>query len=93
LTVASADETKRAARALFVTWVVLVSLTLGSFWLADSSAATASRTILWVLGFAVLKSHLITGVFMELRRGPRGWALLMSAFLFAEAALIAAILP
>lgn len=89
---AANGETKRDARTLFVTWVVLVSLTLGSFWLSDSSAVTASGTIVWVLGFAALKSHLIIGVFMEMRRGPLAWVAMMSGFLLAEAALIVTIL-
>jgi hypothetical protein len=46
-----------------------------------------------LLGFAALKSHLIAGVFMEMRRGPLAWAAVMSGFLLAETGLILAILP
>jgi len=90
--VASSADKTREARTLGVTWAVLVSLTLGSFWVADSSSVSSAATV-WVLGFAALKSHVIAGVFMEMRRGPRAWAIAMSAFLLAEAALIVAILP
>jgi len=91
VTVASNDGTKREARALAITWVVLVSLTLGSFWLADSSTPVRGATA-WVLGFAALKSHVIAGVFMEMRSGPLAAAAAMSGFLLAEAALVVMIL-
>lgn len=89
----SSDGTKRHARALLATWFALLALTLGSFWLADPSAPRAAGTTVWLLGFALLKSHLIAGVFMEMRRGPLAWAAVMSGFLLAEAALVVAILP
>ncbi|MBW2316602.1 MAG: hypothetical protein JRH10_20760 [Deltaproteobacteria bacterium] len=53
-----------------------------------NSGATA-----WVLGFAALKSLLITSVFVEMRHGPLAWAIVMGGFLLAEAALILTILP
>jgi cytochrome c oxidase subunit IV len=83
---------RRDARTLLATWLALVALTLCSFSLADSSSRALGATT-WVLGFAALKGLLIASVFMEMRRGPRGWAALMGGFLLAEAALIAAILP
>ena len=88
-------KSKREARALLATWLVLVAFTLGSFWLADAGAAPNSTagTVGWVLGFAALKSNLIAVVFMEMRHGPRVWAFAMSGFLLAEAALLFAILP
>lgn len=87
-------ETKRHARVLLVTWLGLVALTVGSFWLADAGARPIpiAATAGGVLGLAVLKSHLIAGVYMEMGRGPRLWALGMSGFLLAEAALVFAIL-
>ena len=88
----SSDETKREARTLTATWAVLISLTFGSFWLADPSASISS-TAVWILGLATLKSHIIAGVFMEMRRGPLVWAVAMSGFLIAEAALIITLLP
>ncbi|MGH0034201.1 MAG: cytochrome C oxidase subunit IV family protein [Myxococcota bacterium] len=87
----SSGNAKRDARGLLVTWVVLVSLTVGSFRLSGSEASTFEVTA-WILGFATLKGHLIGGVFMEMRRAPRVWATAMSGFLVAEAALIAIIL-
>jgi hypothetical protein len=88
----SRHEAKREARILTATWIVLVSLTVGSFWLADPSTR-ASGAAGWVIGFATLKSHVIAGVFMEMRRGPLVWAAVMSGFLIAEAALIIVVLP
>jgi heme/copper-type cytochrome/quinol oxidase subunit 4 len=90
--VASPDETRRDARLLLAVWIALVGLTLGSFWLADTGEPSASGATTWVLAFATLKSHLIAGIFMEMRRGPRAWAAVMSGFLLVEAALIVAIL-
>ena len=89
----SSSNPKREARILLATWVVLVSLTLGSFWMAESSTASPGATALWVLGIAALKSLAIAGVFMEMRRAPRAAAVAMSAFLFVEAALLVTILP
>ena len=91
---APSREEKREARVLLVTWVALIASTVGSFWLADAGAASTSRagTVGWVLGFAALKSLLIAAVFMEMHRGPRVWAFVMSGFLLAEAALLVAIL-
>ena len=89
---ASNGGTARERRELGVTWLLLVSLTLGSFWVADTSTRSSGAAT-WVLGFATLKSHAIAGIFMEMRRGPIVWALAMSGFLLAEAALILAILP
>ena len=83
---------KREARTLTLTWVALVSLTLGSFWLADSNAPSSGATA-WLLAIAVLKSHIIAGIFMEMRWAPLASAAAMSGFLLAEAALVAAILP
>lgn len=89
----SGSNPKHEARILLATWVVLVSLTLGSFWLAESSTRIPGVTALWVLAFAALKSLAIAGVFMEMRRAPRTAAVAMSAFLLIEAALIFTILP
>lgn len=92
--VASGRDTKREARVLLITWVALIALSLGSFWLADAGAVSTSMagTTGWVLGFAVLKSLLIAAVFMEMRHGPRVWAFGMSGFMLAEAALLFVIL-
>lgn len=83
---------KREARTLTLTWVALVSLTLGSFWVADSSSPNSGATV-WLLAIAVLKSHIIAGIFMEMRWAPRASAAAMSGFLLAEAALIVTIQP
>jgi hypothetical protein len=85
-------ETKHEARNLTVTWAVLISLTLGSFWLADPSATISNSTV-WIVGFATLKSHAIAAVFMEMRRGPLVWAAVMSGFLITEAAIVIMLIP
>ncbi len=89
---AQRSETKREARVLIATWGVLVALTVGSFWLADSRTGSAIGSAVWLLGFAMLKSHLIAIVFMDLRRAPVAWALVMSGFLLFETAGVLAIL-
>ena len=95
---ASKDKTTHDARVLFLTWIGLVCLTLGSFWLASSSmaaatATTTAATTVGLLGLAAMKGLLIVSVFMEMRHGPLVWAAAMGGFLLAEAALIVAILP
>ena len=87
-------DTKREARALLITWVALIALTSGTFWLADAPAGSNSSagTAGWLLGFAFLKSLLIASVFMEMRHGPRVWAVAMGGFLLFEAALLFAVL-
>ena len=61
---------KWSTTILFVTWIILVSLTVASSWLSDSSGITASLATKLTLGAALLKGLLIAGVFMEMRRGP-----------------------
>ena len=87
----SHPQEQRHARALIVVWLVLMALTIGSFWLADVQALPSAATATWVLGIAVLKGHLVAGAFMELAHAPRVWALAMSAFLVALAALLVAL--
>lgn len=71
----------RAARILALTWLALMAMTLGTFRAGTEGAATAGV----VLAIATLKAHLIAAVFMELLRAPRVYAVLMSAFLLAQA--------
>jgi hypothetical protein len=85
-------ESKRDARTLLATWLLLMALTLGSFWLARSNVSNAEATA-GLLGAAVLKSLLIASIYMEMRRGPVVWAAVMSGFLLGEAGLILVILP
>lgn len=89
----STERTKRDERVLLATWFVLVSLTVASFWLSDGQSASSARAVVWLLGIATLKSHLIAVIFMEMRTAPVAWAVVMSGFLVAEAALVVAILP
>ena len=84
------SEHRRDARLLLATWVFLLGLTAGSFWIADVNSAPGAETAAVVLGIAVLKAHLVMGVFMEMREAPRVWMIAMSTFLLAlTGALIA----
>ena len=78
---------------LVATWIVLVSITIASTWLPDSIGIASSVATKLTLGAALLKGHLIAGVFMEMHRGPIVWAVVMSAFLIAQSILLVAILP
>lgn len=82
----------RGGWILLVAWLVLMTLTVGSYVLSDSARAPGTSAMPWLLSFAVLKGHLIAGIYMEMRRGPRVWLVLMSSFLIAEAVLIALVL-
>lgn len=85
------SDHRRDARLLFAIWVFLLALTAGSFWIADVDSASGSATAAVVLGIAALKAHLIAGVFMEMLRAPRAWAIAMSVFLISLAGLLVAL--
>ena len=87
----SQPTSRRAAGVLLVIWLILMALTIGSFWFADVGGAGRAATAAFVLGIAALKGHLVAGVFMEMIHAPRAWAIVMSAFLVAQAALIIAL--
>ena len=63
-------------RTITWTWLVLMAITLGSWWLAPAHArgvASASVAVTCVvLGLAVIKARLIIRNFMEVRSAP-GW--------------------
>jgi cytochrome c oxidase subunit IV len=85
------SDHRRDARLLFATWVFLLALTAGSFWVADVDSAAGTATASVVLGIAALKAHLIAGVFMEMLQAPRAWAIVMSVFLISLAGSLVAI--
>lgn len=73
------------ARALTLTWVVLVAITVGSWWLAPAHFAntvepSAAVTAL-VLALAFIKSRLIIQYFMEVHTAPRWLKLATDAWL------------
>jgi heme/copper-type cytochrome/quinol oxidase subunit 4 len=82
---------RRDARLLFACWIVLLALTVGSFWIADVDIAPHAATAGVVLGIAALKAHLIAGVFMEMLQAPRAWAITLSGFLIALTGLLIAL--
>lgn len=63
-------------RTMTWTWLVLVAITIGSWWLApahSSGVASASVAVTCVvLALAVVKARLIIRQFMEVRTAP-GW--------------------
>ncbi|WP_280367386.1 cytochrome C oxidase subunit IV family protein [Nocardia wallacei] len=71
---AVSSETPSAARAITAVWIVLVLVTIGTWWLAPghtSGAAVGSVPItVVVLALAVVKSRLIVRYFMEVRAAP-----------------------
>ena len=84
-------ETKREAWLLLGCWIVLIALTIASFGFAeghDDANGPRAATAALVLGLAAMKAHLIAGLYMELLRAPRAWAIAMSAYLVALAALL-----
>ena len=85
------DHRRNAPRLLFATWVFLLALTAGSFWIADVDSAAGSATAAVVLGIAALKAHLIAGLFMEMLQAPRAWAIAMSVFLVSLAGSLVAL--
>ena len=87
------DHRRNAPRLLFATWVFLLALTAGSFWIADVDVdfAVGSATAAVVLGIAAMKAHLIAGVFMEMLQAPRAWAIAMSVFLVSLAGSLVAL--
>ncbi len=87
------EDNKWSTIVLIATWIVLIALTIGSSWISDSSGVTASIATKVALGAALLKGHLIAGVFMEMRRGPIVWAVAMSGFLVFQAILLIMLLP
>ena len=87
----SRPQERRAARRLLATGLFLIALTAGSFWIADGRAAPAAATAGLVLTIAALMAHFVAGVFMEMLKAPRAWAVMMSAFLVLQAALLVAL--
>ena len=84
-------ETKREAWILLACWVTLIALTIASFGFAeghDDTDGPRAATAALVLGLAAIKAHLIAGLYMELLRAPRAWAIAMSAYLVALATLL-----
>lgn len=68
------SQTPTAARAITAVWIVLVLVTIGTWWLAPghtSGTVVGSVPItVVVLALAVVKSRLIIRYFMEVRAAP-----------------------
>jgi len=87
------ERVAKARLILFATWILLVGLTIGSVWLSESDNLTSIVVTRVTLGAALLKGHLIAGIYMEMRDGPIAWALAMSGFLVFQTTLLVVILP
>lgn len=75
------------------TWLVLVSITVGSWWLAPAQYSEALRASVpitaLVLALTLIKSRLIIRQFMEVRTAPRwlklatdGWLVVLFGTIF-----------
>ena len=69
------------SRVLLVVWIILLGLTAGSYWISYVDRGSIAATAFGVLALAILKGHLIAGLFMEMIHAPRIWAFAMSGFL------------
>jgi heme/copper-type cytochrome/quinol oxidase subunit 4 len=90
MTMTTRSDPRRDTRLLLLNLAVLLALTAGSFWIADVDVAPHAATAGVVLGIAVLKAHLVAGIFMEMLQAPRAWAIVMSVFLLSLTGLILA---
>ena len=74
-----------SARTITWTWLVLVAITVGSWWLAPAHSrgvASASVAVTCVvLALALVKARLIIRNFMEVRAAPRWLKLATDAWL------------
>ena len=81
-----------SARALTWAWLVLVAITLGSWWLAPahvSGTVQASTPITAVvLLLAAVKSRVIIGYFMEVKTAPRWLRTALDVWLSALLAVV-----
>ena len=62
------------ARTITWAWLALVTITIGSWWLAPAHSGTAEASVpitAVVLVLALIKSRLIIRHFMEVRTAPR----------------------
>ena len=72
------------ARTITWAWLVLVAITIGSWWLAPAHSGTAETSVpitAAVLVLALIKSRLIIRHFMEVRTAPRWLRLATDAWL------------
>ncbi|WP_029108153.1 cytochrome C oxidase subunit IV family protein [Mycobacterium sp. URHD0025] len=80
-------------RAVTRTWLVLVAITVGSWWLAPAQYSEALRASVpitaLVLALTLVKSRLIIRQFMEVRTAPRwlklatdGWLVVLFGAIF-----------
>lgn len=81
-------------KAVTQTWLVLVAITVGSWWLAPAQYSDALRASVpitaLVLALTLIKSRLIIRQFMEVRTAPRwlkaatdGWLVVLFGAIFA----------
>ncbi len=77
-------------KRLALIWLVLCIATIGGVG-TMSSARFGGQSFFVVISLAGLKAYLISGYFMHLRDGPRGWHLAFAGLAALGALLIAAL--
>ncbi|MEZ0338947.1 cytochrome C oxidase subunit IV family protein [Mycobacterium sp. pV006] len=74
-TVFTRDRGPTTQRAITWAWVVLVAITIGSWWLAPAhfteTVEPSTPITALVLALTVIKSRLVMQYFMEVRTAPR----------------------
>jgi apolipoprotein N-acyltransferase len=94
-TAAPSDTRRPASRAITYAWIVLCTITIGSWWLAPghtthpATPSVAITTAVVLLGF--VKGRLVIQYFMAVKTAPRWLKLSTDAWLFALWAAVLAI--
>lgn len=74
-------------KRLNLIWVVLVTLTLGSFWLSHEAGLTVLSAVV-MFAISAYKSELILTNFMEAHHAERQWLWLYRLWIFAVATIL-----
>ncbi len=82
------DQAKPLIRPCTRVWLLLVALTLVTFGVGEAGLG-GTRIMLAVLAITLLKSQMVAGFFMGLRRTRLMWRLIMLAYLAVVGGMIA----
>jgi len=81
-------ETAHKSRAVLV-WLVLVAVTLGSWFLTEETHAVRAGSTAVIL-IAAFKINAVISQFMEVRWQPAPWRIVLSAWICAATAIVLA---